>query len=249
MCTYCYNTEPTKPSCLQAADTAKLSGSSCSAQGPGGGNTAAWSHAVKTCLCLQVLCNACKCCFIYLGESAVALPKWLPAMVSGWQPHSTHALAMYAIGAAIAAWLVSGLCYGHSFKCTVQHRLYTRTVAQGIAAAQASALICTNWATAFYTLMLLVPLLSWPPCSSNWLKRAHVCLTLMLVTLIFFACFVIISCEAYAPLKQNISSQACCARSEDIMDSSILTSMLSWCKNSLSALLTILLPACMVILQ
>ena len=170
-------------------------------------------------------------------------------MFTTWQPHSIHALAVYATGAALAAWLVAGFCNGGSCKCTVQHRLYTRTVAKGIAAAQASALICTKWATAFYTLVLLVPLLSWPVCSSKWLNRAHVCFTLMLLVLVFFSCFQIILYEEYTPLMQNLSGQAGWARSKDFVDNATLTSTLSWCTNSSSALLTILLPACMVILQ
>lgn len=168
-------------------------------------------------------------------------------MFSAWQPHSRCAIAVCATGAAIAAWLVTGLCNGNSFgKCSVQHRLYTRTVAQGIAAAQASALICTNWATAFYSLVLVVPLLSLPLCLPKWLQRAHVCLTMMLVVLVFFSCFVLVSHEAYAPHMQNMSRQA---RSEDTVDNATLTSLLSWHTNSLSALLTILLPACLVVLR
>ena len=232
---------------LQAADTAKLSGSSCSTQVVG--DTAAWTHAVKTCLCIQVLCNALKWCLLYLGGSPAALPNWLQIMFTTWQPHSMHALAVYATGAATAAWLVAGFCSGKSYKCTMQHRLYTRTLAQGIAAAQASAIICTNWATAFYTLVLLVPLLSWPLCSSKRLNRTHVCLTLMLVVLVFFSCLQITSHERYAPLMQNFSGQAGWTQSKDFADNAMLASTLSWRTNSLSALLTILLPACMVILQ
>ena len=242
---FCVN--PLSQAVLQAADTTKLSGSSCSTQVVG--DTAAWSHAVKTCLCIQVLCNALKCCFIYLGGSAAALPSWLQIMFATWQPHSMHALAVHATGAAIAAWLVAGFCNGKSFKCTVQHRLYTRTVAQGIAAAQASALICTNWATSFYTLVLLVPLLSWPLCSSKRLNRSHICLTLMLVALVFFFCLQITSYERYAPLMQSLSGQAGWTKPNDFVDNATLTSAVSWRTNSLSALLTILLPACMVILQ
>ena len=170
-------------------------------------------------------------------------------MLTIWQPHSVHALAVYATGAATAALLVAGFCNGISSKCTVQHRLYTRTVAQGIAAAQASALICTNWATAFYTLVLLVPLLSWPLCSLKWLNRAHVWLTLMLVVLIFFSCLQIILCEGYTPLMHDLSGQADWSTSKDCVNNATLTSALSWRTNSLSALLTILLPACMVTLQ
>lgn len=233
---------------LQAADTAKLSGASCFNQDPGAvvGNTAAWSHAAKTCLYLQVFCTTCKLCFIYFGNSATVLPSWLQAMFAAWQPHSRCAIAVCATGAAIAAWLVAGLCNGNSFERSVQHRLYTRTVAQGVAAAQASALICTNWATAFYSLVLLVPLLSLPLCAPTWLQRAHVCFTMMLVVILFVSCFVVVSDEACAPLMQNMSRQT---RSEDTVDNATLTSLLSWHTNSLSSLLTILLPACMVVLQ
>ena len=95
-------------------------------------------------------------------------------------------------------------------------------------------------------MILLVPLLSLPLCLPKWLQRAHVGLTMMLVVLLFVSCFVIVSDEAYAPLMQNMSRQA---RSEDTVDNATLTSLLSWHTNSLSALLAILLPACMVVLQ
>ena len=170
-------------------------------------------------------------------------------MITTWQPHSIYSLAVYASGAATAAWLGLRFCNGDSAKSTVQHRRYTRTVAQGIAAAQAAALICTNWATAFYSLVLLVPLLSWPLCSSKWLNKAHDCLTLMLIVLVFFFSFQIISYEEYAPLMQNLSGQAGWTRSEGFVDKATMTSALSWRTNSLSALLTVLLPASMVILQ
>lgn len=69
---------------------------------------------------------------------------------------------------------------------------------------------------------------------------------MMLVVLLFVSCFVVVSDEAYAPLRQNMSRQA---RSEDTVDNATLKSLLSWHTNSLSAILTILLPACMVVLQ
>lgn len=151
--------------------------------------------------------------------------------------------------AASAVWLVNRLRIGNSSKCTVQHRLYTRTVAQGIAAAQASAAICTNWATAFYTLVLLVPLLSRSPCSSKWQNQVCFCLVLILITLIFLACFVVVSSETYLPLMNRVASEAGWPGSEQSLDNAALTSILSGHTNSLSALLTILLPACMVMLQ
>ncbi|KAL3149618.1 Glycosylphosphatidylinositol anchor attachment 1 protein [Trebouxia sp. C0010 RCD-2024] len=229
---------------LQAADTPQLT----SLQGQHVGNSLAWSAALKECLYLQVMCNACKCCFILLGKGTSILPLCLQATVASWQPHTIQALVMYATAAAGAVWLITHLCIRSSVKCTVQHRLYTRTVAQGIAAAQASALICTNWATAFYTLILLVPLLSQSPSSSKWQNRAHTWLTFMLVMLIFLACSVIVSSAPYSSLMEQTSRQAGWTRSTDSVDNATLTFMMGH-TNSLSAPLSILLPACMVMLH
>lgn len=230
------------PTGVQAADTPQLT----SVQGQDVGNSPAWSAAVKECLYLQVLCNACKCCFVLLGMDTAVLPLCLQATVARWQPHTIHAFVMYATAAAGAVWLIT-LC--SSVKCTVQHRLYTRTVAQGIAAAQASALICTNWATAFYTLVLLVPLLLQSPSSSKWQKWARTCLTLMLVMLIFLSCFVVVSSASYSSLMERTFSQAGWTKSTDSLANASLTFMLSWHTNSLSAPLSILLPACMAMLH
>lgn len=230
---------------LQAADTPKLHLANRSSESQQLGQAIDWSTAVKTVICVHLVCNACKCCFLSFGDR---LPNLLPTMGAPWQPQNTAALMAYIIGATGTTWLVTMSCSNTSSKVKVQHKIATRVISLSVAAAQASALICTDWATAFYSLLLLVPLLSWRQSCYTVLNRAHVLFSLTIIFLVFCACFGVAAFPDFGLLLENTYGHA--ARNLDHgLVSSRLAFMSSWRTTSVSAILTFLLPACIVVLQ
>lgn len=118
------------------------------------------------------------------------------------------------------------------------HDKFMRTFALGIAAAQASSLLCVDWATSFYVLTLVVPLLSGHSDIQHsvlhLLLTGFVAVALALLVLCF--CFLFMANTAFEPLFQSLQSAT--GLLPDIL-SQITT---SWDTSCLGAVLTLLTP-------
>lgn len=119
------------------------------------------------------------------------------------------------------------------------HSHYMRTVGLSVAAAQSATLLCVDWASAFYILVLVVPLLSFLPMSRTSLfqRVVHVCYCACCAMLICYACVHVLTSSKFASSFQNMQSQALGSKS------SFGQVMTSWHTTCFSAWLTILLPA------
>ena len=199
-------------------------------------------------LCIHLVCTVCKCCFLSLAGRLSGL---LHTMEAPWQPQIAAVVVAYAILATGATWLIARACNSRSSKVIMQHKSATRIISLSVAAAQASALICTDWATAFYSLLLLVPLLSWPQTKSCYkmLNWAHVLFSLMILVLIFCACLSTAAFQDFALLLENTHGHGVQSLAHSVDRAGLnFTFMLSWRTTSISAILTFLLPACIVVL-
>ncbi len=98
---------------------------------------------------------------------------------------------LLALPVCLAVLIVAQLCskvFRLSGEANVQlHNRYMRTIALGIAAAQASSLLCVDWATTFYVLLLVVPLLGgkWDNQQNRVQHLLQCCMVLIFAMLLF----------------------------------------------------------------
>ncbi len=211
---------------------------------------------------ISPLCFECKTWFemqpvqsLFTSHEAL-LFKWaLCAMVNRLQSMSSneefrrHEKSLYlyylvlALPVCLAVLLVAQL-YSKVFRLrgeagVLLHKRYMRTIALGIAAAQASSLLCVDWATTFYILLLVVPLLGgkWDNQHNMVQYLLQCCMVFIFAMLIFSPCIMFVSSNAFAPLFQSFQS------SLTVLPHSLRLIITSWDITCLSAVLTLAAPA------
>ncbi len=201
----------------------------------------ACSQAIKHSCCIHVTCNVVK-------WALCAMVNRLQSMLSNEEfPRHETSLYMYhlllALPVCLAVLAVAQLCSKvfrlHGEASVLLHNRYMRTIALGIAAAQASSLLCVDWATSFYVLLLVVPLLGgkWDNQHSMVHHLLQCCMVLMFAMLIFLPCCLFVSSNAFAPLFQSFQA------SLTFVPYSLRLITTSWDTTCFSAILTLAAPA------
>ena len=150
---------------------------------------------------------------------------------------------LLALPVCLAVLLVAQLCSKvfrlRGEESVLLHNRYMRTIALGIAAAQASSLLCVDWATTFYVLLLVVPLLGGQRDSQPDMVQhlSKCCMGLIFATLILFPCIMFVSSNAFEPLFQSFQT------SLSFLPYSLRLIITSWDTTCLSAVLTLAAPA------
>ena len=198
-----------------------------------------WSLAIKTVFTIHLVCHACKLGLLSFACSLLQLISI--AFRLSW-PYYLVVLAGVAVVATSAICIIVQ-CLNYSTHNKGVQQKYIRPISQGIAAAQTSVLICTDWAAAFYCLAVLVPLLSWPPPFSRFWCRLQTILGLLVLMLVCGACFVILKSLPYR--QASIVQDALLEQGHRPKNmNSRLVHLLSWQTIDISACMTLVLPAC-----
>lgn len=201
----------------------------------------ACSQAMKHSCCIHLTCNVVK-------WALCAMVNRLQSMSSN-EEFRRHEKSLYlyylvlALPVCLAVLLVAQL-YSKVFRLrgeagVLLHKRYMRTIALGIAAAQASSLLCVDWATTFYILLLVVPLLGgkWDNQHNMVQYLLQCCMVFIFAMLIFSPCIMFVSSNAFAPLFQSFQS------SLTVLPHSLRLIITSWDITCLSAVLTLAAPA------
>ncbi len=201
----------------------------------------ACSQAMKHSCCIHVTCNVVK-------WALCAMVTRLQSMSSN-EDSGRHQNSLYlyhlllALPVCLAVLLVAQL-YSKVFRLrgeanVLLHNRYMRTIALGIAAAQAASLLCVDWATTFYVLLLVVPLLGgkWGTQRNMVQHLLQCCMVVTFAMLILFSCIMFVSSNAFAPLFQSFQI------SLGFLPYSLHLIMTSWDTTCLSAVLTLAAPA------
>ena len=201
----------------------------------------ACSQATKHSCCIHMTCNVVKwaLCAIVNRLQSMSSNRELPRHETS--PYIYHLLLALPVCLAVlpVAQLCSKVFRLRGEASVLLHNRYMRTIALGIAAAQASSLLCVDWATTFYVLLLVVPLLC-----GKWDKQHNIvhyllqrCMVPIFAMLIFLPCILFFSSNAFAPLFQSIQT------SLTFLPYGLRLIITSWDTTCLSAILTLAAPA------
>ena len=200
----------------------------------------ACSQAMKHSCCIHVTCNMVKwalCAMVNRLQSMSGNEEFRRHEKSSYLYHPLLALPVCL--AVLVAQLYSQVFTLRGEATVLLHKRYMRTIALGIAAAQASSLLCVDWATTFYVLLLVVPLLGgkWETQHNMVQHLLQCCMVLIFAMLIFFSCIMFVSSNAFAPLFQSFQT------SLTFLPHSLRLIITSWDTTCLSAVLTLAAPA------
>lgn len=200
----------------------------------------ACAQAMKHSCCIHMTCNMVK-------WALCAMVNRLQSMSSNEEfcrhEKSSYLYLVLALPVCLAVLLVAQL-YSKMFRLhgeadVLLHNRYMRTIALGSAAAQASSLLCVDWATTFYVLLLVVPLLGgkWDQQLNMVQHLLQCCMVLIFATLIIFPSIMCVSSNAFAPLFESFQT------SMTFLPYSLRLIITSWDTTCLSAVLTLAAPA------
>ncbi len=201
----------------------------------------ACSQAMKHSCCIHVTCNMVKWALCAMVNRLQSMSSYEEFPRHEKRPYLYHLLL--ALPVCLAVLIVAQLCskvFRLSGEANVQlHNRYMRTIALGIAAAQASSLLCVDWATTFYVLLLVVPLLGgkWDNQQNRVQHLLQCCMVLIFAMLIFLPCILFVSSDAFTPLFQSFQT------SLTFLPYSLRLIITSWDTSCLSAMLTLAAPA------
>ena len=201
----------------------------------------ACSQAMKHSCCIHATCNVVKwalCALVNRLQSMSSNEKFHKHEESSYLYHLLLALPVY-LAVLLVAQLCSKVFRLRGEESVLLHNRYMRTIALGIAAAQASSLLCVDWATTFYVLLLVVPLLGgkWDNQSNMVQHLLQCCMVLIFAMLTFSPCVMFVSSNAFAPLFQSFQT------SLTFLPYGLRLIITSWDTTCLSAVLTLAAPA------
>ena len=204
------------------------------------GECASWSQAVKHMLCIHVLCGTCKWWLCAYATDIRHVANITESIVG-----QTIMTMMLIVIPLALVWFATSMLRDVFTPVKEEHRLlhnhHVRTITLMVAAAQASTLLCVDWATAFYVLSVLVPLLGFSVKSGNNMAiTASRYIGLSGVVLTLYMCFTIVTSQAFEPLFRDLHLHA----SKSYLPS--VHAMTSWHSTCLSSLLATLLPGCLI---
>ena len=201
----------------------------------------ACAQAMKHSCCIHMTCNVVKwalCATVNRLQSMSSNEDFRRHEKSSYMYHLLLALPV-CLAVLLVAQLYSKVFRLHGEATVLLHNRYMRTIALGIAAAQASSLLCVDWATTFYVLLLVVPLLGgkWDNQSNMVQHLLQCCMVLIFAMLTFSPCVMFVSSNAFAPLFQSFQT------SLTFLPYGLRLIITSWDTTCLSAVLTLAAPA------
>ena len=228
---------------LQAADSASwMTSSPNPVATPRLHGYTACCQAVKHTLCIHLMCNICKWAVCFYAQKGVACNMLIFAHQTQPKIYCLAVLLLVNLLVCRLAQLCRKTFRPDGVVDQLTHDNFMRTFALGFAAAQASSLLCVDWATSFYAFVLVVPLLS----KHSYVQDSTLHLLLngfaavSFAVIVVFSCFLVMANTAFVPLLQSLQSGI--GSLPDIL-SRVVT---SWDTSCLGAVLTLITPVCLI---